>query len=1072
MSDPAAELKKKYRRTVAAKSFSAAGVREADEEANNAQPSTDQPQLNGSSATVRLRRVGSTTVGGQRFRIDEALGVGTTGEVYSVFDRNLERLVAVKVLRRTLVDNEDELKAFVNEARLTASLSHPNVLPVHEFDVTHDGQPYFSMSRIAGESLGSILEKSTLDFRHAVVGNFNALVGIMIGVGNALAYAHHQGVVHQDVKPDNIMVGEFGEVLLLDWGSAVRAGLDGTVTNRIYGTPLYMSPEQARRDHVDARSDVYCLGATFFHALTLRLPVWDDDPDRFWEMKRDGEIQPPTEEEQEKIPAQLLGIALKAMAPSPENRYSSAKEFIADLKDWQAGLAVSAYRDSIGVRLRRWHRRNAKIIWPAAIIAGMAIGFSLYLHAERLKELAEWGAPIVTETFSDDSWQSRWTPMDPGTFATQDGKLVTKGERASFLVYNKRLSGSVAMEFDGVMPLDTRPCDLSAVWCEGNVFETAGPKFNGRTYFLQTGARDNIVAMILEPKDARQLSLKRLHLVPGQSYHIRVVIDGLHMELQVDGQTLCSYDDVFPFTSGYLALYGYYPGKLFDNVRIYNRGVPQKISVLAIGDSLYQMGLFDAAMTHYQRVIDSHGGTELADAALFRIGLCQLVQGRWSQARASWEGVRDPALKLQVQIHDMDHLFDTRTFTELANSFSDAYEHHPELRSDLRSHWRSWVKDLNFDPPESLLPLLQLEDGHFPAEEDSVTSTFNILDRLGRWDEAAKRFGQDPQVGPWALLALDRYEEMNKNFADYPLSPCTAQIERGEYDLALPASRQYDWMRKELLLSTGRFEEYASEFGTDPKLLVMTGRAQEAFELPNPLPNFSVENGERAIALMQLGKREAALAYAEGHPKDSWSDDDRARVLVYLGRGAEAVPLARELQARHVATTGAALDAAIAGDLELAHRRAQDAARVPLSLSFPHGWFEHYVVLPALDSGKLTDVAPALAAVVKSGRYEHHQRPWYFARLVAGEASDEEYLKQPFLPDAKGTLLLGHALRHDLANETEAALADYRAYLALPMDQRGVDAVNGLGDPLMERFCIWRLAVLAPAPAPAPPPAP
>ena len=173
----------------------------------------------------------------------------------------------------------EAISHLIREARITASLAHPNVLPVYDLDLDGTGRAYFSMKKIEGRSLGDILLQSTMAQRDALIATSNQVVTIFIGITQALAYAHQRNIVHQDIKPENIMLGDFGEVLVVDWGSAER--LEPGVVPRLYGTPLYMSPEQSRREAVDERSDVYCVGSTLLHVLLLRLPMWSENVDFF-----------------------------------------------------------------------------------------------------------------------------------------------------------------------------------------------------------------------------------------------------------------------------------------------------------------------------------------------------------------------------------------------------------------------------------------------------------------------------------------------------------------------------------------------------------------------------------------------------------------------------------------------------------------------------------------------------------------------------------------------------------------------------------------------------------------------
>ncbi len=287
------------------------------------------------------------------------MAAGANGQVYSVADRNLAREIAVKFLKAPQSPGSDDIDRFIDEAQITASLEHPNVLPIHEIEVNDSGHLYFTMKKIDGRSLGEVIALSTPEARAEGIASLNQVVSIFLSLGHALAYAHHRGIVHQDVKPDNIMLGDFGEILLVDWGSAFRIGAAGI---KLYGTPLYMSPEQARLERADVLSDVYCLGATLFHALLLRPPMWHDDPDEFWRRKRAGEVDPPTDAERQRVPSALIDLALKALAADPARRYASVEAMVEDLERYQAGLAASAHRYSIAEKLVRWYRRNQRAV--------------------------------------------------------------------------------------------------------------------------------------------------------------------------------------------------------------------------------------------------------------------------------------------------------------------------------------------------------------------------------------------------------------------------------------------------------------------------------------------------------------------------------------------------------------------------------------------------------------------------------------------------------------------------------------------------------------------------------------
>ncbi|MBD3240188.1 MAG: protein kinase [Chitinivibrionales bacterium] len=274
---------------------------------------------------------------GPRFTVISKLGAGATSQVYAVRDNSLDRTIAVKFLKSARSRNERARHLFLHEARVTARLQHPNIMPIHDIGLDTRQRVFFTMKNVEGGTVGDAIraesEGRELPPGYAGIGD---KLAILYKVCDAAAFAHANGYVHQDIKPDNIMLGRFGEVLLLDWGCALRRDTSNAVSGRaIYGTPAYMSPEQARRETVDERSDVYCLGATLYHMLTLQYPTWADDPERFWELKRAGVLNCADAAAEERVPAPLLDVCRKAMAPEPSARYQDALAFRDALHEYE-----------------------------------------------------------------------------------------------------------------------------------------------------------------------------------------------------------------------------------------------------------------------------------------------------------------------------------------------------------------------------------------------------------------------------------------------------------------------------------------------------------------------------------------------------------------------------------------------------------------------------------------------------------------------------------------------------------------------------------------------------------------
>jgi hypothetical protein len=330
----------------------------------------------GNGSTVANRpRVGSRL---GKFELVEQLGTGAFGEVFRAIDTELDRPVAVKVLRGGAGASRDDIDRFVREARSAARLRHPGIVAVHETGQAADGPPFMVEEFIRGETLAAHIKNGPLDSRQATE--------IVALVADALAYAHSHGVVHRDVKPSNILLDPEGQPHLMDFGLAKRETDDPpeTIEGQILGTPAYMSPEQARGEsnRVDGRSDIYSLGVVLYELLTgerpfrgnrrmLLLQVLDDEP------------RPPRRLN-DRIPRDLENICLKAMAKTPGRRYATATDLADDLRQFIRGEPVKARPAGWTQRLWKWCRRNPV---PASLLLAVTVG--AVLGVWRLSRLSE-----------------------------------------------------------------------------------------------------------------------------------------------------------------------------------------------------------------------------------------------------------------------------------------------------------------------------------------------------------------------------------------------------------------------------------------------------------------------------------------------------------------------------------------------------------------------------------------------------------------------------------------------------------------------------------------------------------
>src|SRR5262245_15323770 len=332
---------------------------------------------------------------GGRFRVLRFHKQGGLGRIYVAQDEELGREVALKEIRPDKVGEAHFRSRFVLEAEINGGLEHPGIVPVYSLGTYDDGRPFYAMRFVAGGSLKEAIAAYHQEHPRPdpTAVEFRRLLGRFVDICEAIAFAHSRGVLHRDLKPGNVMLGRYGETLLIDWGLAKVTGRhepagsesagEATLvppsgsghapTVGVLGSPPYMTPEQAAGavDSLSSATDVYGLGAILFALLTAEPPVGGGTPDELLDRARRGVIRQPRSLNPS-IPRALEAVCQKALSLEPGDRYPSARALAEDVERWMADEPVSAWREPFSLRARRWARRHRTAVTgaAAAMLAG------------------------------------------------------------------------------------------------------------------------------------------------------------------------------------------------------------------------------------------------------------------------------------------------------------------------------------------------------------------------------------------------------------------------------------------------------------------------------------------------------------------------------------------------------------------------------------------------------------------------------------------------------------------------------------------------------------------------------
>lgn len=325
------------------------------------------------------------------YKITREIGHGGMAIVYEAYQQSLDRNIAIKIIPRALVEEPEYLERFKREASAAAKLNHPNIVSIHGFG-QFDNICYYVMDLAKGKTLDALIEEKKRELlKSAQRFNIDDALKIITQIASALGYAHKQGVIHRDIKPANLMIDEeSGRVLITDFGLA-RSKRWEKITPRasLFGTPAYMSPEQASGREVDQRTDIYSLGAVLYEMLTGGMPYPGSNALEVIDKVKTEPIVSPCSINPN-IPHGVESIILKAMSKDIRLRYQNMDELIYDIRRYQQGEKITTFTRIAQKKIEREERKKHWFaLIPLLISAGLIITFGFYIFQNYHKKRKE-----------------------------------------------------------------------------------------------------------------------------------------------------------------------------------------------------------------------------------------------------------------------------------------------------------------------------------------------------------------------------------------------------------------------------------------------------------------------------------------------------------------------------------------------------------------------------------------------------------------------------------------------------------------------------------------------------------
>jgi len=593
---------------------------------------------------------------GAKYRYIKTIGRGGMKVVLEVHDNDTMRNVAMALLPEISTQSMAAQNQFLREARITAGLEHPNIVPVHDIGIDSSGSPYFTMKLLRGRNLASVLKKlAENDPEYVERYPFPVLARVFTRICNAVAFAHSKGILHLDLKPENVQIGDYGEVLVLDWGLARKipqeANVDpgqksGTKTQKmkpletpvsedqVNGTPGYMAPEQVRgrRNACSRQTDIYALGAILYAMLTYHNPLREGTIEQMLRDTLSGNIVRPSQRcEGRTIPFGLEAVVMKAMNPEPSERYSDVRELRDEVVHFVSGYATEAEKAGPLKKLLLFTRRHLPTLLSGAFIMLLVGLLAVFAWREANREISLW-IPVLTENFMkpgfpldlcsfrdvslkemDHPWQ---LDRSGGLCVAKDQWLMTRE------AFPENIRISLELSF---APEKMKMLEIALIPA------SAGPEFSRKSPMI-TATLVRHSGLTAEILDCRNYFAPAVHAsVPLRNWKKDKVTVTMEHEngfivLKINKEPVMKTASLRLFGGGpvHVAFRADIPQARLDKLDIFRLAPPENATALLAGDTLLEERLYEPAIRRYLTVDDDRPGSKLAAKALQKAYLTAL----------------------------------------------------------------------------------------------------------------------------------------------------------------------------------------------------------------------------------------------------------------------------------------------------------------------------------------------------------------------------------------------------------------------------------------------------------------